>query len=308
MLSGYATILQGVSNIFENLDKTPEAFKFNKIQMENGSWNIKGPVKKWNDFQKKAIQWLIDRHGKENLVHYTVHFDEKTPHIHAYCTPIIKKEVKWRNQKGSGGKIKNSLTARDFNGTKQMLRDMQDSFALSMSSLGLERGKRGSNAKHEHIQKYYTRVNEAHKFNKEITEFKPKPINIDIERPSRIGNLDDYTAKTEEMVNNAISEAQTDAAKQVTEQFEGEIERVLESKAIESRLRGEISSLANDVSEKAKELTTERLKASKASERLIDSGKKLANWKKVTEAALKGDLKAKQQILNQLYPNNQRDR
>jgi len=37
------------------------------------------------------------------------------------------------------------------------MREMQDDFALVMSDLGLERGKKGSNAKHEHIQKYYTR-------------------------------------------------------------------------------------------------------------------------------------------------------
>jgi hypothetical protein len=94
-------------------------------------------------WKEKTIQHLKNEYGK-NLVNATLHLDESTPHIHAYMVPI--------NEKGR-------LTARDFFGRRDQLVTIQDKYAEVTASLGLERGERGSKAKHTSLKQYYARVN-----------------------------------------------------------------------------------------------------------------------------------------------------
>ena len=101
--------------------------------------------KKIDEWQHSSIQWLEAKFGKENIVNLVVHLDEQTPHITCQCLPIHE------------GK----LNARHFTGGKAKMSALQDSYAEAVSKLGLERGERGSSARHESVKKYYTRVNEA---------------------------------------------------------------------------------------------------------------------------------------------------
>ena len=40
------------------------------------------------EFFERAGQWLIDKHGKENIAGMSIHMDETTPHLVAYVVPI----------------------------------------------------------------------------------------------------------------------------------------------------------------------------------------------------------------------------
>lgn len=89
-----------------------------------------------------ALAWLRKRHGVENVISSTVHLDESTPHLVAYVVPRTKD---------------GRLSCRDFLGGPSKLREMQDSFYASCGiTHGLERGVRGSKAKHEEIAAFYT--------------------------------------------------------------------------------------------------------------------------------------------------------
>ena len=101
--------------------------------------------KKIDEWQHSSIQWLEAKFGKKNIVNLVVHFDEQTPHITCQALPIHE------------GK----LNARMLTGGKAKMSALQDSYAEAVSKLGLERGERGSSARHESVKKYYTRVNEA---------------------------------------------------------------------------------------------------------------------------------------------------
>lgn len=88
-----------------------------------------------------ALAWLKRRHGAANVVSSTVHLDESTPHLVAYVVPLTKD---------------GRLSCRDFLGGPAKLRLMQDEFqATCGASRGLERGVRGSNAKHEEVAAFY---------------------------------------------------------------------------------------------------------------------------------------------------------
>lgn len=92
------------------------------------------------EFEKVAMQWASDTFGAENLALVVTHEDETTPHVQMLVTPITPK-----------GKLSASYW---LDGPK-MLAAMQDSFAEAMQPLGLERGVKGSKAKHEDIKRFY---------------------------------------------------------------------------------------------------------------------------------------------------------
>jgi 5S rRNA maturation endonuclease (ribonuclease M5) len=97
-------------------------------------------------FQQSACQWLVNRYG-ERIVRAELHLDESTPHIHAYMVPLDEK-----------GKLNCRAL---LGGSRYRLSELQDDFAQAMATLGLERGIKGSKAKHTEISKYYAAVNSA---------------------------------------------------------------------------------------------------------------------------------------------------
>ena len=112
---------------------------------------------KLENFCRNSKVWLKQNFGEENLVEMTLHMDESTPHIHAVIVPIVEKKVK------IGRSIKrevtqNRLTASDFFDGREKLSDLQTSFAQLQ---GLERGIKGSKAKHTAVKEFYTTVAEV---------------------------------------------------------------------------------------------------------------------------------------------------
>ena len=88
--------------------------------------------------------FVTDKHGQENIISVSFHYDESNPHAHIITTPIIKKETKWKNQKGEGKKTENRLCARDFIGDKDKLRQLQTDYFnyISSDDVGLNLQKR----------------------------------------------------------------------------------------------------------------------------------------------------------------------
>jgi ribosomal protein S20 len=85
-------------------------------------------------------EWLGKKYGKENIVARYDHYDESTPHAHFIIVPIISKEVRWKNAKGSGVKIENRLCARDITGTKEKLSQLQTDYFEFIKPKGAEYG------------------------------------------------------------------------------------------------------------------------------------------------------------------------
>ncbi len=111
-----------------------------------------------DEFFKRSAQWLMDKHGAENIAGMSIHRDISTPHLVAYVVPI--------DQKGK-------LNCKDFLGGRAKLNKMQTDFANTVADLGLTRGKEGSKAKHTSIKEYYHDINHARDFS--ITTVAPKP-------------------------------------------------------------------------------------------------------------------------------------
>jgi hypothetical protein len=102
-------------------------------------------IQQRDNYLDSAEQWLIERHGAENIICCTRHLDETSPHICAYVVPIT-----------SNGKLNASYW---LDGRKK-LSDMQTDFAQAVGqSFKLERGIEGSLATHTTIQQFYASLN-----------------------------------------------------------------------------------------------------------------------------------------------------
>lgn len=118
----------------------------------------KGKLDEWCS---DSIQWLQATFGKDNVVAAHLHMDEKTPHIHAAVVPIVTGERRKAKKEQADGKRKyrkktNSvrLCADDlFN--RQSLIAYHDNYARVMAKYGLQRGVRGSEARHTTTMQYY---------------------------------------------------------------------------------------------------------------------------------------------------------
>lgn len=91
---------------------------------------------------RRAIQWLKDYYGAENVISVVQHNDETTPHLAAYVVPI-------RPDTGA-------LSAKFFADGRRGCSELQTAFHKAAGeAVGLERGVRGSNAEHTSIRRWY---------------------------------------------------------------------------------------------------------------------------------------------------------
>lgn len=117
-----------------------------------------GRLDEWCD---DNLQWLHYTFGKENTVSAVLHMDEHTPHIHATVVPIVTGERRKAKKKQTDGKRsyrKKANTVRlcaDDVLTREKLVTYHDSYAKAMEKYGLQRGVRGSEARHTTTAQYY---------------------------------------------------------------------------------------------------------------------------------------------------------
>lgn len=109
--------------------------------------NPKEREKQADNFAKEARKWLEKTIPDGKVIAAQVHMDETTPHLSIFITPTHRL---------SDDKF--SFSAREFLGGYEALQKQQDSFAEHMKPLGLERGKRRSQATHESVNRFYGRL------------------------------------------------------------------------------------------------------------------------------------------------------
>lgn len=108
------------------------------------------------------LQWLHRTFGRENTISAVLHMDEHTPHIHATVVPIVtgerRKAKKKQQVEGKRTYRKKTDAVRlcaDDVLTREKLSAYHDSYAEAMAKYGLQRGIRGSEARHTTTAQYY---------------------------------------------------------------------------------------------------------------------------------------------------------
>ena len=91
-----------------------------------------------------ALEWLQKRHDKENVVGWSIHRDESSPHLVAYVVPMSDR---------------GTLNAKQWTGGAAALSKMQTDFAQTVGVRnGLQRGIEGSKAHHQSIKSFYAQI------------------------------------------------------------------------------------------------------------------------------------------------------
>ena len=141
----------------------------------------KEDIKEWAN---TCMEFVYNDLGykKEQILHATVHMDEKTPHIHCVVVPLVKKYDKRTNTE------RYTISKKQYIRDKIHLSELQDKYHKRLTEKGydLERGIKGSNSKHVEIKEY-----------KKINRDLEKKINIRTENLNKeIKELDEKMKKS----------------------------------------------------------------------------------------------------------------
>lgn len=166
------------------LTASPEAFKRDQAGQVTGDYRE-------SDWLKANLTFMQQRYGL-NLVAFTLHQDEKTPHIHAIVVPITPD---------------NRLCAKELFSPKT-LRELQTDYATAMKPYGLERGVEGSRARHVDMKHIYgLQQQERQTIEKELAPSQQPQQPLQIEQPSMLDllNLERWKQQQEAQINAEYS-------------------------------------------------------------------------------------------------------
>jgi hypothetical protein len=151
------------------------------------------------------LRFLQEKYGKENVVSFTLHQDEKTPHVHAVIVPITPD---------------GRLSAKDTF-SRQGLRELQTEYAQAMAPHGFERGIEHSQAEHQPMRRQYTQETQnAH----QVAELS-KPAAAIVREPFTLPalpilNRDEWKTAQEARINAEISQRVAQVQAQERERVE----------------------------------------------------------------------------------------
>ena len=140
-----------------------------------------------SEWLQANLDFLKQRYGP-NLVAFTLHQDEKTPHIHAIVVPIT---------------TDNRLCAKQLFSPKT-LRQLQTDYAKAMKPFGLERGVEGSRAKHVEMKHIYgLQQQERQAIERELKSLQAPTPPLRIEPPGMLDllNLERWRKEQETKIN-----------------------------------------------------------------------------------------------------------
>ena len=144
-------------------------------------WWKEATTEQQEKFFNRCVAWLGDKYGRENILVATIHRDETSPHLSAFVVPLTADK---------------RLSAKEFIGNKTKMSEDQTTFADRMKDLGLQRGIKGSKAKHQTIREYYALANKS---------LAPTWPEIALPEPSLLESKAAYGAKVFETVSTAYS-------------------------------------------------------------------------------------------------------
>ncbi|MBO3273356.1 MobV family relaxase [Hymenobacter defluvii] len=205
------------------------------------------------------LHFLQQRYGARNVVSFTLHQDELTPHIHAVVVPITQQQ---RLHEGERVGAVERLSCRDVFGPVE-LRKLQTDYAKAMAPYGLQRGVMYSTAIHEDVRRYYGAQKTSQEELAELT--KPlvhAPFQLPAIKPlERVSpqaylereqaRLNEHLAQQVAAVNAKLAQVSLIATANTLAQYRA---RVLEKQLATSKEREQQTAAA--LAQKTQELTT----------------------------------------------------
>ena len=217
---------------------------------------IEADPKLFEQWKQANLRFAEAHFGKENIVRFTLHRDEKTPHIHCVFVPVTKD---------------GRLSAKSFVDGKAKLRAYQDAYGKAMKPFGLERGlpSEYTHARHHTTSEYYRSIQEVERNIDQRLE------SLQLGRPWKL-------QETKAALRAALLEAhqalleQKQKNERLTRDYEGELARSLARVHKEVHLPRHAASMGYQLN--AKESNDEHLVMEKGDEKLLVSRHANDHW------------------------------
>lgn len=200
-------------------------------------------------WMNENFRFVCERFGGRNVVDFTLHMDERTPHIHCVVVPLTKD---------------GRLSAKEVMGDRRKLSELQDSYGKAMQDkFGLQRGFKGSTATHDSVREYYARINECMNFAAtegiKVPEVFITPPQIDT--PPLIGR-GNWAVKQNKAIYDAFSSGAREILQKIqkrdTAQIRDENNSKIKLTEANQRLRKENAQLRGVIKEQQKKLYPEK--------------------------------------------------
>lgn len=160
--------------------------------------------------------FMIKEFGKDNIVRFVLHMDERTPHIHCVTVPLLED---------------GRLSAKLVTGNRLAMQERQTRYGQKMAQFGLERGVKESKAKHTKVKEFYKVINEEDK-----TQFTALTPNVsdfpNIQPPTKMEVLRGKTEKWNTNVNlqleqwvNSIRYSLENKTEEISKEYQNEIKK-----------------------------------------------------------------------------------
>ena len=109
----------------------------------------KEKIKNWADSCMEFVHFGLGYEDNQ-ILHATLHMDEKTPHIHCVVVPLVKKLDKRTNTE------RYTISKKQFIHDKEHLSELQDEYCdyLNMCGFALERGIKHSDKEHINMKEF----------------------------------------------------------------------------------------------------------------------------------------------------------
>lgn len=158
---------------------------------------------KFEGWLNDSVRWAQDKFGRENVVGAVLHMDETTPHLHIVIVPIVTtereraaREAKVKKRYRTKPKGTARLCANEI-ATPENLTLCQDEYAQAVKKYGLERGERGSLARHVDQQEYYRNLQRNKKeLESEVAELTTEKKKVSREKKSLEASKDKIQQET----------------------------------------------------------------------------------------------------------------
>jgi hypothetical protein len=183
------------------------------------------------------LHFLQNKYGKENVISFTLHQDEKTPHIHAVVVPIT---------------AQGRLSAKDLF-TPQTLRELQTEYAQAMQPYKMGRGVEHSQTKHQAQRRVYGQADQA-------GQLVPGPVLVQAVELGKIPLFGQEEWKTKEAAR--INEAFAQQVDQVQERVNKAVQQAQASASAQEQVKTLRKQLAT--SEELKQAHFTQLQAKQA--------------------------------------------
>jgi len=151
-------------------------------------WWQQATAEQQTEFFQQSRDWLAKKYGSDRIVVATVHRDETSPHLSAFVVPLT--------QDGR-------LSAKEFIGDRSQMTSDQTTYAKAVQHLGLERGIRGSKARHQTIRSYYAAIGRG---DQPVPEFTVDEVQPQVLRKGFLSSTVEAPETTAERLNRKVRE------------------------------------------------------------------------------------------------------